>query len=374
MPSYRRLQQYAIAISVISVVYNAAEGGVSIGLGVDSASRSLIFFGIQSAIEVASAIMVLWRFRKVAKPGEEGNVVLHPSELRMEKNISGSIGALLLVLALGTEVSAITALALHQEPDVSNASIIVSASALLIMILIWLPKRYLARALNSSAMQGEATCSLSCIQITLVLFVGSLVFRLWRGGWWVDSATSLLLGVLFGWEGWKMVRWVRSPEFDGGCCGDCGPKKKAAAALPAGTAELGEQYQDLCACCVNKSECKESGECKCGGDTAADEVSVRSGCCKPTTADGAKCCSHAIMQGPRPNAHADPCCDGDQVTACCKSPACDGVTTPDPCNGGNGATAGGLCAGQVVDEGGCASDGCCGKNKTAPKESSSCRN
>lgn len=65
------------------------------------------------------------------------------------------------------------------------------------MIAIWLPKRYLARALNSSTMQGEATCSLSCIQITLVLFAGSLIYKLWRGGWWVDSATSMILGVLF---------------------------------------------------------------------------------------------------------------------------------------------------------------------------------
>ena len=81
-PSYRRLQQCAIAISIISVVYNGAEGGLSIGFGSESASRSLIFFGIQSVIEVVSAAMVLWRFRNVAKPGEEHSRVLGPRELR----------------------------------------------------------------------------------------------------------------------------------------------------------------------------------------------------------------------------------------------------------------------------------------------------
>jgi len=82
MPTYRRLQQYAIAISVVSVIYNGLEGGLSIGLGAESSSRSLIFFGIQSGVEVISAILVLWRFRKVAKPGEEKGVVLSEQDLR----------------------------------------------------------------------------------------------------------------------------------------------------------------------------------------------------------------------------------------------------------------------------------------------------
>ena len=82
MPSYRRLQQFAIAISIASVIYNGAEGGFSIGFGVESGSRSLIFFGIQSGIEVISAILVLWRFRKIAKPGDERDVVLGEKALR----------------------------------------------------------------------------------------------------------------------------------------------------------------------------------------------------------------------------------------------------------------------------------------------------
>lgn len=82
MPTYRRLQQYAIAISILSIIYCGAEGGVSIGFGAESASRSLVFFGIQSGIEVLSAAFVLWRFRNVAKPGEEKGLVLGARELR----------------------------------------------------------------------------------------------------------------------------------------------------------------------------------------------------------------------------------------------------------------------------------------------------
>ncbi|KAL0574883.1 hypothetical protein V5O48_007072, partial [Marasmius crinis-equi] len=204
MPSYRRLQQYALAISVASIIYNGAEGAVSIGLGAESSSRSLVFFGIQSGIEVLSAITVVWRFWHVAKPGEERGAVLSARDLRFERISSTIIAGLLIALALATEGTAISGLVQHEEPDPSNASLIVSASALVFMILIWLPKGYLARKLNSSAMQGEAQCSLSCIQMTIVLFAGALIFKLWKGGWWVDSATAIILGLLFGWEGWKL--------------------------------------------------------------------------------------------------------------------------------------------------------------------------
>ena len=90
---------------------------------------------------------------------------------------------------------------------VQHFSVIVSTSTLVLMVAIWLPKRYLARALNrNSSMAGEAACSLSCIQISIILFVGSLIFKLWTKGWWVDSVTALILGTRFGWEGYKMVR------------------------------------------------------------------------------------------------------------------------------------------------------------------------
>lgn len=81
-PSHRRLQQYALIISVISIVYNGGEGAVSIALGAESSSRSLVFFGIQSGIEVASAAMVVWRFIKIAKPGEEKSATLSARDLR----------------------------------------------------------------------------------------------------------------------------------------------------------------------------------------------------------------------------------------------------------------------------------------------------
>ncbi|THU93097.1 hypothetical protein K435DRAFT_904662 [Dendrothele bispora CBS 962.96] len=132
--SYRRLQQYALAISVASIIYNGAEGGVSIGLGADAESRSLIFFGIQSGIEVISSIF--WRFRSIAKPGEERSRKLDENELRIEKIASPYIAFLLNLLGLATEATSIFGFVKHSKPTSSTVSLVVAASALAIMIVI----------------------------------------------------------------------------------------------------------------------------------------------------------------------------------------------------------------------------------------------
>jgi hypothetical protein len=215
------------------------------------------------------------------------------------------IGTLLVVLMLATEASSIATLVLHQKPDSSNASLIISASALGLMFLIWLPKHYLAKVLDSSTMQGEATCSLSCIQLTFVLFVGSLTYKFWKGGWWVDGATSIVLGGLFAREGVKMLRWARSDEFTGGCCTDCH--------APADVqAELDVVHRDICKCCSEKEDCKISDQCQCSssgreeGNGAAISnmiASVQSHlcsfhvqvCCSPITPTGNRCCTREIL-------------------------------------------------------------------------------
>lgn len=271
MVSRRFLQQSAIAISIASLLYNIAEGIVSVVFGAESSSHSLIFFGIQSVIEVLSASLVVWRFLNGLKVGEEGKdesdvrlskdlrcayfSLSHlrlPTHSRIERIATLAIGCLLVMLALAAVGTSIASLVAHDHPSPSNASVIIAASATFIMFLFWVPKRYLAKALNSSTMNGEALCTLSCIQFSGALLIGSVIYRVWRGGWWVDSATAIVIAMLFGWEGFKMIRWASNDQFNGGC--GCGQEERKAEAIP----EVMQQ--------------PSTGPQRCCGD---------SGCCKP---------------------------------------------------------------------------------------------
>ncbi|KAF9239807.1 hypothetical protein BU15DRAFT_74342 [Melanogaster broomeanus] len=138
------------------------------------------------------------------------------------------IGSLLIALSIAALGTSVASLVVRDHPSTAIPSIIITASTLFITALLWVAKRYLARALNSSTMNGEALCALSCVQFSGVVLVGSLIYRVWHGGWWVDSATSIVIALLFGWEGIKMVRWGQNKDFDGGCCSDCRPSKQTA--------------------------------------------------------------------------------------------------------------------------------------------------
>lgn len=286
MSSYRRLQQAAVLISIISILYNGAEGGVSIGFGADVSSKSLLFFGIQSLVEVLSAILVVYRFRYISKPGDETHTQLSPQNLRLEKHATFGIGLLFIILAATTFAISSVTLSKHEHPDTVLPSLIISASALALMIAIWLPKVYLYKRLNSSTMKAEADCSLACIALTSVLLGGSVIYRFWKGGWWVDSAVALVFGLYFAKDGIEMVRWTRHPEFNGGCCNTC-------AARPITQEHSRSQTSNnRCDCCMEKQSCKEAGQCMCANVDSDEECICQ---CRLDRLDGLDCCQKATL-------------------------------------------------------------------------------
>ncbi|KAG8218200.1 hypothetical protein J3R82DRAFT_3760 [Butyriboletus roseoflavus] len=255
MPSRRRLQQYAIAVSIFSLFYNSAEGVVSIVFGAESSSRALVFYGLQSAVEVISDFLVTWRFLSVRNSGNEVETIDKTSQIiRVERIATTIIGALLVALTIASIATSAISLAAHDHPSTALPAILISASATAVTLVLYLAKRYLARALDSSTLNGEAVCAFCCMQLSVVLLIGSLIYRVWKGGWWVDSATAIMIGMMFGWEGVKMIRWAQNKDFDGGCCAHCHPKDEASPRSVTPSAEVDpEQKQSPCSsstrCC-----------------------------------------------------------------------------------------------------------------------------
>jgi len=302
---YQQLQSAAIAISILSIVYNAVEGGVSIGLAADINSKSLLFFGVQSLVEVLSAILVVYRFRHIVPPGEESNINLSPDALRLEKHATLGIGFLFIILAGTTWTASSLGLSMHQTPNTALPVLIVSSSALMLMIAIWIPKVYLYKRLNSSA---EADCSLACVALTVVLLGGSIIYRFWKGGWWVDGAVALVLGMYFAEEGVRMVRWARNPNFNGGCCGSC---------------SISQPRHNRCDCCREKQACKEADRCMCARGSEQEQ-----GCsCLNFPDDGLDCCQRALQSQPTVAARA---CDQGQLDIL--SPESTGDNLVDRCH------------------------------------------
>ena len=197
----------ALGLAVLTIIYNLAEGAVAMAFGWADDSVALFGFGADSFIEVASAALVLWK-------------LLDHGTLERERKATRGIGWLFLVLALGVAGGALLQLTARRHPPTTVPGLVISALSLTFMVFLWRAKLRVARALDSATVEADAACSRACIQLSVVLFVGSLAFLLAPTFWWVDAAAALGLALLIGREGWGMVKAARDPGFTGGCgCG-----------------------------------------------------------------------------------------------------------------------------------------------------------
>ena len=209
------LVRRALLLAAFTVAWNVAEGVVSIGFGVADEAVALLGFGLDSWVEVGSAVVVLWRLR-----GEGG---LGPTLSRdREKRAALVIGGLLLALGVAAGAGGALQLATGGHPDTSMPGVIIAALSLSFMVWLWRTKLALARALDSRTLELDAACSRSCVQLSGVLLAGSLLYVVAPGLWWADAVAAIALAGLIGREGLEGVRAARRPDFQGGCCGGCG--------------------------------------------------------------------------------------------------------------------------------------------------------
>ena len=200
--------RYAKALAVFTILYNLVEGLVSMGFGWSDDSLSLFGFGADSFIEVFSALLILWRLRADGC-GED--------LIARERKATKGIGWMLLLLAAGVIGGSLLQLKAAAHPSTTLPGVIVSLASLGFMVFLWRAKLAAAKALDSRAVAGDAACSLACIQLSVILFAGSLLFIAAPSLWWADSAAALALAFFIGKEGWEMRRAAMREDFDGGC-------------------------------------------------------------------------------------------------------------------------------------------------------------
>jgi divalent metal cation (Fe/Co/Zn/Cd) transporter len=109
---------------------------VAIGAGIIAGSVALVGFGVDSSIEVISALGLLWRLRKA---GPKATV---QEESGAERRALYVVAATFFLLAAYITFEAGTALLNQEEPDRSTVGLVLSALSLVIMpALAWWKQR-----------------------------------------------------------------------------------------------------------------------------------------------------------------------------------------------------------------------------------------
>jgi divalent metal cation (Fe/Co/Zn/Cd) transporter len=210
-PALESFVRRALLLSWFTIIFNIAEGLVSIYFGLSEESVALAGFGLDSFIEVGSAFLVLWRFRSETVDVGTG------LGLERERKATYGIGILFVLLSIATAFGAVYKLVRMEPPDTALPGFIISSISLGFMYFLYASKRNVAVRLDSATVMKDAACSLACIKLSAVLFAGSLVYILFPILWWADSVAAASLAVLIGNEGWETIKSARSPDFSGGC-------------------------------------------------------------------------------------------------------------------------------------------------------------
>jgi len=184
-PGRIRLIRRALRLEALTAGWMAIEATVSIGSGIVAGSLSLIAFGADSVIELASAAVLLWRLRTELEQGTDFSEVI-------ERRAGRIAGALLFALAAYVIVSAAFGLWRREGQEFSTPGLVVTLLAIPMMFALSKAKIRIARELGSRALRADAIESIACGYLAAVVVVGLVAQGLF-GAWWIDSLTSLAI-------------------------------------------------------------------------------------------------------------------------------------------------------------------------------------
>lgn len=184
----RRIRFFAAA----TISYNAIEAVVALWAGGVADSSALIGFGLDSLIEVASALALSWQF---ARKDPE----------RYEHLTLRIIAASFFALAIFVAVDAVRSLAGSGEARHSTPGIVIAALSLVVMpVLSWLQRRA-GRELGSKTAVADSRQTLLCAYLSAVLLAG-LVLNSSLGWWWADAGAALVIAGIAAREGMNAWR------------------------------------------------------------------------------------------------------------------------------------------------------------------------
>jgi divalent metal cation (Fe/Co/Zn/Cd) transporter len=186
------LQRRARWLAWATIGYNTLEGVVAIAAGAAAGSLALVSFGLDSAVEVASAAALAWQFGGGDPQARERRT------LRL-------IGLSFFALAAYVGVQALRELLGGAAPRPSVVGIVLAAVSLVVMPALVVAKRRTGRALGSASVLADSTQTLLCAGLSAVLLVG-LVLNATVGWGWADPLAALViagLAVREGWQAWQ---------------------------------------------------------------------------------------------------------------------------------------------------------------------------
>ena len=170
----RKLARRALMLSYFTVAYNVLEGVLSVLAGGLASSIALIGFGMDSFIESILGGIMIWRFRQTRLSEVE--------EKKVETRAVKLVGWSFFVLAAYVLFEAVRKLVAREVPNPSLFGIVIAATSLVVMPVLFIAKQRTGRRLGSRSLLADSKQTLACWHVSVALVIRPLANRLF--GFW----------------------------------------------------------------------------------------------------------------------------------------------------------------------------------------------
>jgi divalent metal cation (Fe/Co/Zn/Cd) transporter len=187
-PRAARLRRFAWWLTAFTIGWNSLEAVVAIASGVAASSIALIGFGLDSVVEVSSAVVIAWR---LSRQGAD-----QAANERAERRAVRLIAITFFAIAAYVSYDAVsTLLGVGAEPAHSTAGLILVARSVVVMPAVAWLKRRVAAGLGSVALKADAAETQLCTYLSAVVLLGLAANALF-GWWWMDPLAALVVAGL----------------------------------------------------------------------------------------------------------------------------------------------------------------------------------
>ena len=178
-----KLYKYAFGLSLVTIIYNVAEGTIATWFGAHDETLALFGFGVDSFVEVISGLGIAHMILRMRRNEYKGVDQFEVTALR----ITGTVFYILVGgLLVGAGLSIYTA----AMPETTMVGIIISSISILTMYALYYYKMNIGKALNSAPIISDANCTKTCFYLSFILLGSSLLYELFTIPY-VDALGSL---------------------------------------------------------------------------------------------------------------------------------------------------------------------------------------
>ena len=174
----------AIRWSAVSVAWGVLVGATSLGAGVSAESVALVGFGLDSLVDGAVSVILVWRFRHERLSTR--------SVEELERRAARLVGVALALIAVYLAVRGVAALAEGAGPESSPLGLALTTASVVFLPVLSRAKLRLARPLESQALRADGILTAAAAALAAATLL-ALAADAALGWWWADSVAALLI-------------------------------------------------------------------------------------------------------------------------------------------------------------------------------------